>query len=824
MQKAFLSHNGYDKDFVDEVFDRLGTLNAVYDKKTFNKNCDLSQQIREGLEDSDVYVLFLSEASINSGWVSSELDIAGELKTKWQLRKFLIFQLDGTDWSNLPKWANRYVVSCPPSPEIVALRIKDELRKETEVRTQAYGRDNDLRKIHDFLLEQNTAPSFIAFTGPEGIGRKTLANSLFHDFYKGIAESKISITLGVHDDDLTLYKRLLAYSANWRARDFQVAVQEFSQLVGYERSQAIANLIVKVTVGFNQVLILDVGGNAFGPDHKLLNWFSVLLNMLEPDAYPYVVVLLNGGKMPTHWESGLVYAVQPLSEQDSRYLFKMLLHKNGIIIPDKSEREFLENSIIGHAGLISTVVNYLRRNPAYRPSKTHAAVMQIVRAEVEKMLVDFTSHHPNVTKVVDLIGEASILSYPEIMKLQEVWPDFVESVDMLIDVGFMMEDNGNYYLAAYLQRYAQNFQERSWGGLAQARNILFSSVEGVDEDSYVPIELLDARIVEYLTSDTPVPGYLTNLIMPTQQLKAAKRHYDSRNYPSALLLAKEAYSQKHKLSVGGYTEAWRLVGLSGCRVADANASTMFQAEYKEIPKSDRREATYFFVMGFSERLKGNLRAALPHFEKITTLDVKDGHASRELAYIYAFEGRYELATKYIEKAKQTIRLSPYIIDVEAYIYLERYRNKKDASLIHEIDECLGRLEDADEREARHFAPVRKSMRDILVDDRYETLRSVFNTRSQLSVHPKVSLLELLSIKGKKDQYDTLLSELNSIIRQTGNKLAEVEVAKVEIAHLSSNGMCPAAREKLSRFSSRLTPTSVEHLTQLINSAEAYAAR
>lgn len=54
MSKAFLSHNSFDKDFVEKVFNKLGAARAIYDKVTFKKNCDLSEQIRDGLEDADI--------------------------------------------------------------------------------------------------------------------------------------------------------------------------------------------------------------------------------------------------------------------------------------------------------------------------------------------------------------------------------------------------------------------------------------------------------------------------------------------------------------------------------------------------------------------------------------------------------------------------------------------------------------------------------------------------------------------------------------------------------------------------------------------------
>ena len=136
MSKAFLSHSTFDKDFVDLVFDRLGSGKCVYDKVTFRKNSDLARQIREGVEGCDVYVLFLSAPALKSGWINAELDLASELKSQWKITKFLVFQLDNTPWTELPHWMGRYLLSSPKSPGHVVLRILDELRSHHEYQAE----------------------------------------------------------------------------------------------------------------------------------------------------------------------------------------------------------------------------------------------------------------------------------------------------------------------------------------------------------------------------------------------------------------------------------------------------------------------------------------------------------------------------------------------------------------------------------------------------------------------------------------------------------------------------------------------------------------
>ncbi|UVM45599.1 TIR domain-containing protein [Pseudomonas brassicacearum] len=817
MSKAFLSHNSFDKDFVEEVFNKLGGGRAVYDAETFKTCCDLPAQIRNGLENCDVYVLFLSKASVESGWVKAEQDLAHELQSRWQLKSVLIFQLDSTGWEYLPKWATKYVVSCPPSPEHVALRIRDELRKEPSEVQICYGRDEEIKSLNLKILELDETPTHILLSGPTGIGRKTLVNSLYATLYKHVSSFKISVSYGENDDIYALYRRLLGHSAHWRARELIDKVSEFTCLSDRDQVIVLGDLITSITTEFDQVLFIDVGSNAFGSDGRPLGWLATLLSILEPKGYPYLVILSN-----RHYpdSSGVIHQVKPLDEENSRYLFKILLAQNSIVFPSPQERKLVENSIIGHPGLINAVVNYLRLNPRYRPNRTHTSILQIINMQVEKMLVDFIRHNPHHEKAVALFGDAFILSYAEIVSLMTHWPDLEESVDQLLNAGFLSVTNSYYQLAPYLQRYAQRLSERLTTEMVEVRKILLNDSEGYDENSYVSIELLDSRIIEHLVSGTPIPGFMSGLVMPAQQIKASKREYDLRNYKSSLSLAMEAYSQTSKLSQSGLVESWRLLGLSSARIPDEEGIVYFNSEAPRLPETDRKKATYHFVHGLKARLQGNLREALPCFVNCYDVGDADSHVCRELAYIHAFEGELDKAQDYIREARRLAPSNPYILDVEAFILLERYRARRDPLLLDELDNCIARLEEADIRENKKFSQIRISMRDILTNEGADSLRRIFAERSYLPVHAKISLLGILSTKGKTEQYTQLLAEIKEALRSKPNKMAEIELAKMQITHLAYNNQHGEAQSLLSRHRRKFTEHGANALTKLILEVQA----
>ena len=71
--RAFLSHSSKDKQLVDGVARRLGRAYVVYDKYAFEPGDNLSRAILDGLERSDIFVLFASKQSLQSDWVKADL-------------------------------------------------------------------------------------------------------------------------------------------------------------------------------------------------------------------------------------------------------------------------------------------------------------------------------------------------------------------------------------------------------------------------------------------------------------------------------------------------------------------------------------------------------------------------------------------------------------------------------------------------------------------------------------------------------------------------------------------------------------------------------
>lgn len=85
MSKVFLSHSSLDKkDYVKKVAESLiksiGIHNVVYDEFTFEKGMMPLEEIDRELGKTDLFVIFLSNNSLESDWVKYELKEAEKLK------------------------------------------------------------------------------------------------------------------------------------------------------------------------------------------------------------------------------------------------------------------------------------------------------------------------------------------------------------------------------------------------------------------------------------------------------------------------------------------------------------------------------------------------------------------------------------------------------------------------------------------------------------------------------------------------------------------------------------------------------------------------
>jgi hypothetical protein len=184
--KCFLSHSSIDKGhYVSIVAKKLGP-NVEYDEKTFEEGMGNLEEIMKAMHRSDIFVLFISNASLESDWVKKEISEAKKLLDSGDLKRFfpLIIEAGLTHKdTRIPDWVrNTYNLKAITRPVVAARKIRQRMieaswqshpmlkqRDQIFVGRNSYINDfeqrfDDFQKIH---------PQVVFASGLQDIGRKS---------------------------------------------------------------------------------------------------------------------------------------------------------------------------------------------------------------------------------------------------------------------------------------------------------------------------------------------------------------------------------------------------------------------------------------------------------------------------------------------------------------------------------------------------------------------------------------------------------------------------------------------------------------------------
>ncbi len=135
--KVFLSHKSEDKDFVRYVAEKIGIDRCHYDEYTFEDGMQTLNEIMSALDDTDLFVLFISDKALDSEWVARERLQAKKLLDQGKIRQIYPIIIDPDPQithadERIPAWMrNEYVIRRITSPKIAAQKIKARLRELT---------------------------------------------------------------------------------------------------------------------------------------------------------------------------------------------------------------------------------------------------------------------------------------------------------------------------------------------------------------------------------------------------------------------------------------------------------------------------------------------------------------------------------------------------------------------------------------------------------------------------------------------------------------------------------------------------------------------
>ena len=804
--KAFLSHSSKDKSFVGTVADLVGAARCEYDSYSFEYTLT-SEALRKALRRCDLFVLFLSDKSINSSWVSEETRTALDLRSQGALKRVLIFTLDDTSYRQLPEWMQSInVVSRFKSPQTCARKIDAELfalEAEADKAVDIYiPRTEEEKRLRQALRRPpGEAPIAIHAVGPPGIGRRTYLRKTLSSVFPRQIQSYVPITLQRFEGANEFYRRVydLVKASSWEEKlsDFET----FANAPEAQQVEKLSDLFAEI-IELEELVLVDDQGGVYQDGGSYQFFFKGLLEQLRGAGRP-VVAFSQTRMMPPHLRETNQHSfhtyIPALDDEAVLELTSFSLQDARI---DYSERQMtdLVGMLDGHPLNVRLAVSSVKAYglSAFLDDPSLLVEWKRNRAEDFVNSIEFSDIEVDILRI---LHEYRFVTY-EVLKggVGDAHPSLGAALRKLEEF-CCIERRGSLYLIAPSVQHAIGFDKRFQRTDRFRKSLALQIMKMVDDyttDESIPVALLESAATASIISDKDHPQ-VSMFILPSYYVALAGDAYHDDRRKECLELAKKAHEFRSRLSVDGCIEALRLWGLSAIRLdkADELDSAIRLLDQYRSHKIARRNIA--FLKGFQLRLKKRYDEAEAEFLKAFRLSPKNASINRELANLYRHQKDYDSAETYARPAYVALPTNAFIIDV----LLESLLGKASLGLPvdqSEIDKLFGELGRYGDVPGSSFFQVRMAQ-DLFRNRQNRAALTAANaaidrTPEFLPCYILRGDIHLSMTDAVNARHD--LDKINGLLTKRGgfSEIDEGRAIDLEIRILIQEGQFKAAREKL----------------------------
>lgn len=340
LHRAFLSHSSTDKEFIRAVAKELGRQFCLFDEQVFEDGEQFKHAIETMLDESSVFVLFVSEATLERIWVQFEITEAWYRALEARISKALVFLMSPSiQFGSLPKWLSRAKISNVVSPKATAREIRHHLDELLRSHQQAHfeGRSADIASLQKILTPLgNQPPRIVGVYGLPSVGRRTFIKKVaqLSLSYPKILEVRVSEGDTLADISIKLANLLEPFSTK---EGFDLIVESIRQQDEEELlTRNIANLFA-ATSHKELPVFLDDGG-MLSPDGALSEPIKKLVSKIEGQDDLYLFFVSNR-RPPSEIPS---MNLRPLAEEDTQRLIAKIADFEKVVLSAGQIREIAE--------------------------------------------------------------------------------------------------------------------------------------------------------------------------------------------------------------------------------------------------------------------------------------------------------------------------------------------------------------------------------------------------------------------------------------------------------------------------------------------------
>lgn len=698
MNRAFLSHSSKDKKLVERIASNLGKSQCVFDSYEFENGMPILNEILDGLKSTELFVLFISDNSLNSEWVQKEITFSKRSLESQNNKKIYPISIDSnisiSADDRIPVWLKQYLMKPLIDPFLITKKIKQKLREISIESNPLYKAKEELfvgrNEVFDafetsiFSLSEKKANSIIV-SGLDGIGRRTFLKMALKRSNK-IKElyDPIYLTLDTKDsiEDFILKLQDIEKETTGAYLDF------LKSLTFEEKIEEAKKLLNHIQETNEFVFVID-SGCIVQPTKRVANWY---LKLIESQKFNNIFTLNIISKFRPSNEllkrnsDILHFNLTTLSDKDTEKLFVKYSHLLKLDLQTKNAQEIL-SILNGIPSQIHYAIEYIKDYGIVDALKNKSEIIDFGETQVFYM-IDLVKSKGNLAyDLLVLISSFEFISYDLIFSIT----GRSEEVENILDEFYIL---GVFDLVGANKEYIKvhfpirDYLLRSKVKLNKSfnnklKNNIKSFITTVNEEKdFNDISELLFNIKGAILEGHKLPD---KYYIPSFVLKTIVDLYYSGHYTNVISLIDKVLENSKNLDESLLREFNYWLCLSLAR----NCDSRFEIEVNNIDGSD-----YDYLYGFYNRFKKDYDAAYRYLNKVVQNNPKFQRAKRELVNILLLKEDYGTALEISKENYENQKLNAFHIQAYFVCLIRKpYFTKEDKEKFLELFKNIERSYD-----------------------------------------------------------------------------------------------------------------------------------
>lgn len=806
--KIFLSHSSEDKDYVKPIADILGKDLCIYDEMCFEEGIQTLEEIFKGLNQTSLFVLFISDASLNSDWVKREI-IEAE-KSSWnsssRLRQIFPIIIDDKITHNdvrIPPFLKdkfgAYNIRHIKNSKVAARKIQTQYTKNLLLihnhieigysYGRFYGRNSEIAEFQKHFDEGQPARCLVV-SGIQGIGKRSFivnalrASCIIEEYY----EPPI-ISMATDDDITDLIMRLSELGFG------DYTLESINNLHSMnEKIEALSSTLSEVQRCKEHVIIYDQTC-IVGYDGEPKYWFERALNSIRTEISISLAAYNTISDMVLRKNKNYIsISLSTLKRAEWKGLLRVYGEEKGISF-DVEDRDYFDDIITGYPPQVLFCVDlakqegmeYVKHNGAKIISDISDNVAQILNAALESV-EDEKKVGQGFLAFLSNYGVMPLKNLLEVIEIRKSYAEYYRHFKSLTICRLIGAKNDyvqvNPVIADFVQRNRYKENEDISSYLNNQFDMFIESLSKEDGINDIDFELLKLYLKNSIKKKIFVPG---NLLYSTIYISAVRELYNDNKYARVIEIIDEL-KETRVLERFDFEIEERLQRYY-CQALARQLDSRFYDEVKWYKKNIYRDNekygnSYHYLMGFMYRLEGDYDRAVIEYQKVLKQSPNNKTARREIVASYSGMEEYDVCRQY---AEANYRQDPsnrfYLQDYfEILIHSDDITNRikddcqdGDFCTLNRLMDQLENIYSLNENKDPFYYEI-KAKYSAYVDNNYDEAMKYLNIGISLNSESpflKITKYDILEKKNDIQGMGEALDEIKCLIENKENKRTEL---------------------------------------------------